>query len=257
MNTRPLTCLGLALVAACSRPPETPIMIPPIDSAFVSDLEAVAKAKIWFGHQSVGSNILDGLAALAKEAGVTVHLEEAAIGENMQPLAKFEAFAKRAETTPDDGLQLMTMKLCYIDIAPEADVRALVDAYVRAVTRVQKARPGIKILHVTPPLTTRPTGLKNALKRLLGVSVWGDASNEKRTEFAAAMKQAFPGAPFFDLAEAEAAIPTGGREQHAVNGKTVPALWPGYTDDDGHLNPVGQRLVAMAFVRALAKALRS
>ncbi|MFO1077533.1 MAG: hypothetical protein U1E73_07390 [Planctomycetota bacterium] len=226
-----------------------------IDSSLVAALRTMAGARVWFGHQSVGGNILDGIAALAEEAGVPFRVEDAAIGANGQPVAKFEDFARRAERDPADGLQLMAMKLCYVDLPPETDVAALLVAYRGAVERARKARPGLRILHVTPPLTVRPTGLKTGLRRLIGSSVWGDQCNLRRLEFAEGLRRMFTADPIFDLAAAESTAPTGVREQHPVGGRTVPALWGGYTDDGGHLNETGKRVVARAFVQALAAAL--
>src|SRR5687768_9629279 len=41
------------------------------------DLDVLARARIYFGHQSVGNNVLDGLAALATKEGVELRILEA------------------------------------------------------------------------------------------------------------------------------------------------------------------------------------
>src|SRR3954469_25039557 len=70
------------------------------------DLQTIARERIYFGHQSVGANILDGLKELSTAAGVPVRIAEvpravsldgAGVGhvfvpENGQPLRKLESF---------------------------------------------------------------------------------------------------------------------------------------------------------------------
>src|SRR5206468_11686037 len=113
-------------------------------------------------------------------AGVEVRIDEATVGENTRPLAKFEDFARRAERDKDDGTQLMLMKLCYVDFNPRTDVDELVRAYAGAVERVKNARPGVRVVHVTPPLFARPGDVKSKLNRTLGRPVWEDQANKKR-----------------------------------------------------------------------------
>jgi hypothetical protein len=227
-----------------------------VEESVKQDLAALRGARVFFGHHSVGANILQGLSELSKEAGVDVRIDEAPVGENTKPLGKFEDFAKRAERNPDDGTQLMAMKLCYVDFQPTTDVDSLVLAYAAAVERVKKARPGVKVLHVTPPLCTHPTDLKSKLSRTLGKSIWEDQANAKRLEFKGKMIARFPGEPVFDLAAVESTRPDGTPEVYTVDGKEIPMLWPGYSDDGGHLNGKGRVAAAKAFAHALALALR-
>jgi len=237
-----------------TRAPEVSVVI---DDTLKQDLKALQGARVFFGHHSVGQDILDGLAGLSREAGIDVRIDDGRVGENTKPLTKFEDFARRGEKEPNDGTQLMLMKLCYVDIDPRSDVDKLVHAYQDAVARVRKARPGVKILHVTPPLCSRETDVKSKLNRTLGRLVWQDEANRKRLAFARKLREAFPGEPVFDLAAVEATRPDGTLEEHEVNGEPVPMLWPGYTHDGGHLNDAGKHVVARAFARTLAATLQN
>lgn len=225
-----------------------------VDEALKKDLETIRAARVFFGHQSVGGNLLEGIAALSREAGVPVAIGEGQIGANLQPQSKFDAWVKRAEEGGD--ADLLTMKLCYVDLMLDGNPDAVFAAYQQAVTRVRKAKPSAKILHITVPLTARGTGLKSWLKRTLGRPVWDDESNLRRLAYNRALRAAYPGEPIFDLAAVESTRPDGSREEHAVSGQPVPMMWPGYTDDGGHLNARGQRVAARAFIAALADALR-
>jgi hypothetical protein len=252
-----LALIGLALPPACSvesyPAPEPRAMI---DDTLKQDLTTLRGARVFFGHHSVGQNILEGLAELSKAAGIEVKIDEARVGENTRPLEKFEDFAKRAERDLDDGTQLMLMKLCYVDFNPRTDVDELVRAYVAAVARVRKARPAVRVVHVTPALFARQTDLKSTLNRTLGRPIWEDQSNGKRLDYGRKLREAFPEDPFFDLAGVESTRPDGGREEHEVGGRQVPMLWSGYSSDGGHLNEAGKLVAAKAFAHALAAALR-
>lgn len=255
---RPLAAvLALGLGSSCgagtATAPETTVLI---DDTLKQDLAALHGAHVFFGHHSVGQDILDGLSALSKEAGIDVRIDEAPIGENTRPLGKFEDFARRAERDPSDGTQVMTMKLCYVDFTPKTDVDELVRGYVQAVERVKKARPGIRIVHVTPPLCSRPSDMKSKLNRTLGRPVWEDLANAKRLAYGRKLRETFPGEPFFDLSAVESTRPDGSAEEHEVDGKPVPMMWPGYTRDGGHLSDEGKRVAAKAFAHALAGVLR-
>lgn len=221
-----------------------------------ADLERLRGARIFFGHHSVGDDILAGLRGFAREAGIELAISEERVGQNTRPLAKFEDFARHAESAAAQGEQLLSMKLCYVDFTPDSDAGALVRAYADAVERVRKARPDARIVHVTPPLCTRPAGLESKLKRTLGARIWEDQANARRMEFREQQLARFPGEPCFDLGLLESTRPDGTREQHQVGGRQVPMLWPGYTRDGGHLNEAGKRLAARAFAHVLAGALR-
>jgi hypothetical protein len=249
--------LGLALSAACgdgaTPTPETSVLI---DDTLKQDLATLHGARVFFGHHSVGQDILDGLSELSKEARIDVHIDEAPVGENTRPLGKFEDFAQRGERDPSDGTQVMLMKLCYVDFTPRTDVDELVRGYVQAVERVKKARPGVRIVHVTPPLFARPSDVKSKLNRTLGRPVWEDQANAKRLAYGKKLRETFPGEPVFDLSAVESTRPDGSLEAYEVDGKSVPMLWPGYTRDGGHLNDEGKRAAAKAFAHALAGVLR-
>jgi hypothetical protein len=249
---------ALMLCCACgaaeSRSMETQAVI---DDTLKADLETLRGARVFFGHQSVGVNILEGLAQLSREAGIPVQIGEGPVGANRDPASKFEDFARRAESTPAGELQVMAVKLCYADFEPSTDVDALIRAYRDAVARVRKAQPGVRIVHVTPPLWARPSGFKAGIKRMLGKSFWEEQGDVHAQSYRAKLLAAFPGEPVFDLSLIESTRPDGSREENQVDGHAVPMLWPGYTNDGGHLNQTGKRIAAKAFAHALAVAARS
>lgn len=225
-----------------------------VDEQLVRDLETIRGHRIYFGHHSVGHDILDGVSELSVEAGVDVHVDEGPVGRNQRPLEKFRDFQTEVRSR---DVEIAVMKLCFVDFHPDTNVDALITSYREAVAEIRLAKPSLRIVHVTPPLHAREEGLKVRLRRLLGRPVWEDESNLRRLEFADRLKAGFPSDPIFDLAAAESARPDGTREMHVVGTRQVPMLWPGYTHDGGHLNGLGKRVAAKAFIHALAESLRA
>ncbi len=232
------------------------------------DLELLARSRVVFGHQSVGENLLAGLAALAKEEGVALRVVQGrdaallgepglvhdAIGENEDPSRKVKDFGALV-TTLGPLAQVAAMKLCYVDFDQPRDPVLLLAEYQREVAALREKFPGLTVLHVTAPLTIVQTGLKAVLKDLLGKGRWGRKFNLARHAYNERLRAAVKGEPLFDLAEAQAGSGPG-RCVDVVDGKEIPCLRPELSDDGGHLNARGQREVARAFAAALASALR-
>ena len=236
--------------------------------ALKADLQAVSTQRIFFGHQSVGDNLLDGVRLLAKEAQVPLNIVEvntalalpantlghAHVADNTQPLKKLASFEQALGKQPAK-LNIALLKFCYVDIDLGTDVKQLFGAYQQTVNRLKTAHPGTTILHVTTPLTTVQTGWKATVKSWLGKPPYGAQENLKREEYNQLLRQAYgQKEPLFDLARIETLQPDGQPNLMTWKNQLVPALVPAYSDDGEHLNAVGQRHAARALLAALAKA---
>lgn len=229
-------------------------------------LDAVAERRVFFGHQSVGMNLIDGLQELARAEGATLRVEElrgqalaprtlshAFLGENGAPLKKLAEFSRAFSSGAAAGADVALMKFCYVDVVEGTDVAALFAAYQRTVADVQAASPATTLVHVTVPLQAVEGGLKAFAKDLLGKPRWGSQHNAAREAFNELLRREYGGkAPLFDLARVEATRPDGGAETSRWAGREVRALVPAYTDDGGHLNAEGRRRAAAELVRVLA-----
>lgn len=226
------------------------------------EVAAVAKRRVFFGHQSVGGNVLDGLAEVTGGAVRVVSSREAdafdtpglvhtLIGQNEAPLTKAADF-ERAMDGIGERADIAFFKLCYVDFDATTDVQAVFDAYKGTLDKLAAKYPKVTFVAVTAPLTTVQTGPKAWLKRTFGSGAWGEAENVKRQAFNEKLREAFRGKPLFDLARLEAQRPDGTTQSFTRDGATVPALTPEYTDDGGHLNAVGRKVVAEALVKFLA-----
>lgn len=260
-----------------SRPPrkETPPSAAKGGEADLSALDAVAAsawsrlraARIYFAHQSVGSNILRGVERIARtrpgsvpevrsasdlgSGATSPGLRHGPAGKNGDPLAKIEAFERTLSGPEGASQDVALLKLCYADIGRATDVDALFESYAATVARIERVRPGLRIVHCTVPLRTTEQGAKAAVKRLVGNG--SGAANAARGRFNDLIRARFPAERIFDIARAESRCPGGDEAFEASAGVRWPALCAEYSRDGGHLNELGQEVLARELLLALAR----
>lgn len=221
-----------------------------------SDLEALRERRVYFGHQSVGRNILDGLAAMAPQADLAF-LTESEIGENGNPQSKCDDFARHVEGL-DGHIDIALMKFCYIDFDQNSDVEQIFGHYSQTIDRLQQRYPQIRFVHVTAPLKTSPSGLKTLVKKLLGrTNTAALQANLKRCQFNNLLRKKYQGQPIFDLAALQSTDRHGRQHAFTLGSQTGFSMVHDYTSDGGHLNQAGSQMAARALVRTLAAAMRS
>ena len=225
-----------------------------------SGLECLSKKKIYFGHQSVGYNIIDGIKDILQENNhIRLDIVETSnaadfetsifahsrVGENTQPISKVDAFLRLIEDGIGDKADVAFFKFCYIDFNAETDINLIFNYYKAKILYLKNMYPQTHFIHVTVPLMARQTGVKAAIKKLLGRSLQGYDDNIIRGRFNDLLREEFgEGEYLFDLALIEATFPDGSINIHEKDGQTFYALVPEYTYDGGHLNERGRRKVA-------------
>ena len=271
-----MVCL-MALIAACDRnqassplhQAESVIKGVP-DSAW----QKLSEKKIYFGHKSVGQNIVDGIQDVLKQyPQIKLNIRESnraedfgspvfahsAVGSNSNPSSKMKAFADILDKGVGEKADIAFFKFCWIDILPAMDVKMVFEDYEGFMARQKEKYPQTTFIHVTVPLTSNQSGLKawfkkgkDLIKRLIGrVNVY---DNDKRHELNEMIRQRFEGKePFFDLAAIEAHEPGKKEGMAKERGKKDGELIPLYTDDGGHLNALGRRIVAEHLLVLLAE----
>lgn len=203
----------------------------------------VARARVFFAHQSVGDDILDGVRTLL--APRRIEWTSAHVGRNGEPFGKLEAFRRAFESGTDRGASISMLKLCYGDFDARTDVAALFASYRTTMRELARARPHTTFVHVTAPLTTVGAGPRAWLQTRLGMPVWGEIENGRRDRYNELLRRAYGGRePVFDLAAVEAGA-------SSASGR-VPALSGNLTYDGGHLNPLGRSRAAAELVRLLS-----
>ena len=219
---------------------------------------------MYFGHQSVGSNIIAGLEALNGEHGLGMRFVQTRdpsvlagpafvdflAGENTRPSTKNRAFLQQLDARPVRDEAVALLKYCYVDINGRTDVQVMFDEYRRTIEIVRSRHPDVTIVHVTVPITTVESAAKARLKSILGRPTLRSA-NVRRQEYNALVRRAFAGRePLYDLAAVEAAGPR--REVSALRvADDVDLLDAAFTNDGGHLNALGARAAAAAMLDVL------
>lgn len=247
------------------RIPEGP-EVPQPSFSEVSDSQwrALATKQIFFGHQSVGANIIDGVqhvladhpeiplqvfAASPVDSSSPPGLYHTHIGYNGDPASKVSAFSNAViGGTPSVAL----LKFCYVDVEGGRNPDSLFAEYQADIALLKTIVPGLTVVHVTMPLT-RKGGYRSTLMARLRGQPTTDDLNVIRNRYNALLRQSYAGKePVFDLARIESTHADGTRSFVTHDGDTVYTLAPEMTTDGGHLNASGQRTAAEAFLAVLA-----
>jgi len=222
-----------------------------------SDVEAFAGQRIFFGHMSVGNNILSGLDEVhashdvARAAEIQIEPGEAPalpgdgvlvhslIGENRHPVGKLENFDATLRAGVAEQVEVAALKFCYIDIRWNSDVEELFARYQKTLGQLEADYPDVRFVHMTVPLTTGPHGIRDHLKVLVGRN-----DNAARERYNDLMREAYGPDQLFDIAALEATAPDGTARERELIG--------GYSSDGAHLNAAGSARIAAQFITFLA-----
>lgn len=241
---------------------------PSIKDVPVEAWQKLSQKKIYFGHQSVGQNILDGINDVMKQnQQIKLNIVELAkitdfdkpffshsgVGKNEDPRSKCEDFAAIIDKKIAGKLDLAFFKFCFVDVVPNTDVSKLFATYKETLVLLKEKYPKLTFVHMTVPLTAAQTGPKVWIKKIIGRPIGGYEDNIKREQFNAMLLKEYEGKePIFDLAKIESTTPDGFRAVFEKDGKTYPRMVPEYTNDGGHLNELGRKVVAEQFLILLA-----
>ena len=240
--------------------PEKPTHLPLIKDIQGSAWKKLSKKRIYFGHQSVGFNIIDGIKYVMKEnPQIKLNIVEtndpsefntplfahSRVGKNMDPRSKIDAFANFMEKGIGDNANIAFFKFCYVDVTARTVIDKVFDDYKNTMSRLKESYPRTKFIHMSVPLTVRQTGIKAWIKKLIGRPISGYYDNIKRNQFNELLRKEYNGKePVFDLAMIESTFPDGSRSSFTKEGRSYYSLVSDYTDDGGHLNDKGRKIIA-------------
>ncbi len=212
--------------------------------------DSLSQKKIFFGHQSVGSNILNGIASITSEIpNIQLNIKEtkdpndfsipifahSKVGKNMDPISKCDDFKRIMKNGIGDKVDIAFFKFCYVDIDSHTDIQLLFKYYSQTLSQLQNDYPKVKFIHTTVPLKSNSAGFKTAIKKLLDRPM--DNGNIKRNQYNQLVREAYGQQnTIFDLAYYESAYQDVKMNQSSV-------LLPEYTSDGGHLNDIGSRII--------------
>jgi hypothetical protein len=221
--------------------------------------DALSKKRVFFGHKSVGQNIIEGIQDVV-QTNPQVKLDirdtinprdfdkpifaHSLIGTNKNPSSKIRAFREILESGVGRVADIAFFKFCFVDIDHSSDLGAIFKEYEETVTYLENKFPNLRIITFTVPLISRPVDMVSKIKRLLGRMPWEEDDNVQRNMFNEMIRSRI-GKSLFDLAAAEATSRNGDKVTFSKNGKTYDLLNKAYTYDGGHLNSLGRQIVAI------------
>jgi hypothetical protein len=228
----------------------------------------IATRTVYFGHQSVGNDVLAGVRSWNDELALGVRLvqtrDPASVagpalvhflaGQNGDFASKNAALLRFLDGRARADNPIVLLKYCYVDVHSGTDVRSQFDEYLDTAGTIAVDHPDAVLVHTTIPITSTVEGpLKARAKRFLGRNTLRAAA-VRRHRYNALVRAEFSGRePVFDIALAESTGPNGKRDGFVEAGEDIETLALEYTNDGGHLNPFGQRAVAASFLNALAE----
>jgi hypothetical protein len=259
------------IAASCDGGKVTRIAKAPADPDSISPevLKSLKDTRIFFGHQSVGWNIIEGVNDIAAAKGVEGFdfietraprsesgFYHAVIGQNGDPLGKVADFEAIMHSGAGSNIDIAMMKFCYVDFSPATDVEAVFTAYRETMQRLETEYPKTIFVRATVPLETCESGVKAFAKRMLGRPTRGD-SNAVRERMNAMIRRECRerDLPLYDLALIESTAPDGVRIERTSRRGPYYSLAEEYTKDGGHLNERGRLSAAIEFLRTAADAL--
>jgi hypothetical protein len=232
----------------------------------------LAEKKIFFGHQSVGYNIIDGITDIINERDyiklnvIEAHepaafdqpvLAHSQVGMNTEPFSKIKRFVEIMDAGVGSKVDIAFFKFCYVDIMRDSDPQKIFDGYNTALEDLKGRYPNTKFLHVTVPIRSVPKGAKRYLKQTVKLLIGRPGfleDNMMRRSYNDLLNDAYSKTGlFFDLALMES-VNANGLRCHALKGADkVYVMAPEYTEDGGHLNSQGRKKVAEQLLIILAE----
>ena len=277
MTIRPtlLTAIGVLAVATCggagaSSEREMAMGLPATALADITDTEwnALASRRIYFGHQSVGRDIMQGVRRVL-DANPSIPLRtiqaddpnsvegpgfiEGQIGHNRQPETKTADFLRAMRNGfAKDAASIAMYKFCYVDVSTDTDPDQLFRHYEAAIGQLQRQHPELTVVHFTLPLHLASDGLREQARTLLGRPTQ-IRLNMIRNRYNELLRQRYGAtAPVFDIALVESTRPDGTQAFTRYGGRKVFMLAPEWTYDGGHLTDAAQDHVAERLLVFLA-----
>lgn len=260
----------LALGAACAAG-EAGMPAGEDESVSISDItteqwERLAERRIFFGHQSVGDNLVSGMQAiLAEHPEIRLRLVESNdpssvegpafieshVGRNLYPESKSTEFAAIVESDLGPG-DVAMHKYCYVDMGPESDPDAIFEGYRATIDALRASSPGVEIVHITTPLRADRGWLDHLKRRIRGRTDEREL-NAKRNRFNELLIAEYEGVdPIFDIAAIQSTRRDGTRSTVEWDGQTVYTLAEEWTYDGGHFTDEGAVYAAERFLVFLA-----
>lgn len=232
-----------------------------------ADLITADTTRVFFAHQSVGGNILDGVPGVFRTHGLpaprVVELDAAQptdrlisrrVGKNGDPLGKISEFDALIRGGLGTQIDVAILKLCYSDVRADTDLSQVLTAYTDTLTALERDFPDVAFIPATVPLSIQRSRVGN-LKELLGRGDrHGPEHNVARERFNASLRAAYADTgSLFDVAAIESTSTDGSRIAARHDGALYYSLDRALAKDPGHLNATGATLAAQGLLSVIAR----
>lgn len=231
------------------------------------------KTRVLFGVQSVGADIVKGVAPALKQAhqpktkvmSWTEALKTrgpvfatAKIGKNGNSTSKLRAFAALVNDAPRDSVNVALMAFNYQDVTAETDIDALLQKYQATMESVEQANPDIAFLYTTVPVTganswrSTDAGLIKGL-RDVDQPVWQD--NIARERLNTIIRDRYAGTGrLFDIAALQAQLSGDQVCAKKQGNEWYYVMNPALSSDGKGLNASGSQRIATELLRLVEAA---
>lgn len=250
----------------------TKLTLPSIDDMPREYWVKLAGKKIFFGHQSVGYNIIDGIADILNERDyIKLNIIEARepsafnqpvfahsqVGMNTKPFSKIKRFVEIMDSGVGSKVDIAFFKFCYVDIMRDSNPQEIFGGYCTALDGLKDRYPNTKFLHITVPIRSVPKGTKKYLKQTVKLLIGKPGffeDNMMRQNYNDLLRNAYSKTGlFFDLAHVEAVSSSGFGCYVQKGTERIYVMAPEYTEDGGHLNSLGRKKVGEQLLIILAE----
>jgi hypothetical protein len=232
----------------------------------------ISHKNIYFGHQSVGENIIAGIKKNNSDRNKNEivikrynhhdslygnYFLHSNIGQNGNPQIKFDEFSKIVNNLAGTNLNIAMMKLCFVDITKNTNIKDVFNSYDKMIDSLKHRYPKIKFIHFTVPLKSKPSLINYIKDKIKGNNNYDPQDNLARNRYNELVFSKYSKNEIFDLAGAESTYPNGKRESEIVDGQPCYVLIKDYTTDGGHLNDLGSQIISEKLIQKLYAIIKS
>jgi len=205
-------------------------------------------------HSEIKLNIVEKTDLSSVDGPAFIHGK---VGRNTLPDTKVKSFTDIISSEGGADVDIAFLKFCYVDVRRDSDPQTIFSDYQLAITDLQERYPETIIVHVTVPIESAPVGVKGVLKEKIKTVLRRPGvveDNSVRERYNELLRTSYAGEePIFDIARYESISPEGDMSYRTSASGKVYLMDARYTDDGGHLNKLGRRVVAEQLLMTLAE----
>jgi hypothetical protein len=229
-----------------------------------AEVQAALAKRVFFGHMSVGGNVMKGITTYSKEVGLGTpgypdpqqsalpssgsFFAQTLIGNNGEPYEKLKTFDSILRGGVASQVDVALLKFCYADIRVRngVDPQELFDQYKQVMSALERSYPNVTFIYATIPVEV-PIGNNDDDNR---------ADNVLRAKYNNLIRAEYSGTGrLWDIAAIESTTLDGKRMTATHNGETYEYMVAEFAPNDGmHLYGESTRLAAAPLLKLIAKA---